>query len=412
MDYPNLLQLDQKEPSEIIKFNLMFKYFCLNTYENGLNQKNIKYIREMGLNKKYGNDFYIFIKNDWLKYFLRSEEPELVLGWFDICVKNIKIGDLSPKSATNMVFPDSPKKLIECFLPSITSHSTSIMGESPRPIAIPVNSTPRPISRKASRRYSLQNMEKIDNLPNHINTPSYNKKIWIAFGINNYKNLPPLKNAVNDAEKLTTFSKEKLNFMYNKLILNEEVTKKRIEYEIKNYLYKNSSPSDLIVISFHVHGVTLNINDTNHGFIAPCNVPNDFTPAELISMSDISNWTNYIKARHVLILFDCCFSGFSSLRKTKQSYKFSTYTIKKMLTKKTRIAINAGTHDQTVSDGGWDSNSIFTGVLLSYPFFNNKKGSVIHLYNYLLTNVPKYYPQTPTIGKLIGDEGGDIFLSL
>ena len=410
MNCPSLLQSDKRELPEVIKFNQMLKYFGIHTILPDWNQKDIKYIREKGLNKEYGDDFYIFIKNDWLKYFLRSEEPELVLEWFNICIKKGKIGELSPKSATNRVFPDSPKKLIECFLPSITHHIIS--AASPPPMTIPITSTPRPISRKASRHFSSRSMGKAAQISKPINPPSYHKKIWIAFGINNYKNLQQLKNAVNDAEKLTVFSKEKLNFTYTKLILNEEVTKRRIEYEIKNYLYKNSSPEDLVVMSFHVHGITLNINDTHHGFIAPHNVPNDATPAELISMSDISNWTKYIKARHVLILFDCCFSGFSSLRKTKQSDKFSTYTIKKMLTKKSRIAINAGTHDQTVSDGGWNRNSIFTGVLLSYPFLNNKKGSVIHLYNYLLTNVPKYYPQTPTMGKLIGDEGGDIFLSL
>ena len=401
MNCPNISQLQQ-----------IITHFKLNAHDKDISSRDIHYIQEKGLAKIYGDDFYVFIENEWLKYFLRSDEPELVLEWFNICLKNKKIGKLSPKSATNRVFPDSPKKLIECLLPSITNHSNRIAAASPPPIAIPIHSAPRPVSRKSSRRYSSHSQGSTGSLNDFIDTVSYNKKIWIAFGINNYKHLSHLENAANDAEKLTIFSKEKLNFTYTKLILNGEVSKKRIEYEIKNYLYKMTTPRDLVVISFHVHGITLDINNTPHGFIAPYNAPKDPTPAELISMSDISNWTKYIKARHVLTLFDCCFAGFSSLREIKGGDEFSTYTIRKMLTKKSRIAINAGTHDQTVSDGGWNKNSIFTGVFLSYPFFNNKKGSVTHLYNYLLTTVPKYYPQTPTMGKLIGDEGGDIFLSL
>ena len=412
---PKLLPIQNElDTVDITKLEFIIKHFDLFLYEKDVKTTNIKYISEKGLNKKYGDNFYSFIKNGWLKYFLRSDEPELVLQWFNICQTNCKIRKLSPKSATNRVFPNSPKKLIECILPSITpitQRGVAIAKYTP-PIAIPRTERERPMSRRSRRGSSAsrdgENKEVIKN-PDSI---GYNKKIWIALGINKYKHLESLENAVNDAKTLTEFSKEKLNFTHTKMIINKEVTKKRIEYEIKNYLFRMSNPEDLVVLSFHVHGITLNIDGSNHGFIAPYNAPNDATPAELISMSDISNWTKYMRARHVLILFDCCFAGFSSLRKTSQSSEFSTYTIKKMLTKKSRIAINAGTHDQTVSDGGWNKNSIFTGVFLSYPFFNEKKGSVTHLYNYLLINVPKYYPQTPTMGKLIGDEGGDIFLSL
>ena len=76
------------------------------------------------------------------------------------------------------------------------------------------------------------------------------------------------------------------------------------------------------------------------------------------------------------------------------------------------MAIAAGSSDQLVSDGGWGDNSAFTGLIISYPGFKTGIGSIIELYTYLLINVPKYTNQMPCIGKLIGDEGGDIFLSL
>ena len=96
----------------------------------------------------------------------------------------------------------------------------------------------------------------------------------------------------------------------------------------------------------------------------------------------------------------------------KNEKKYSDETIDIFLSKKARIAINAGTNDQKVSDDGWNNNSIFTGCIMSYPGFYDNFGSAINLYNYLLENVPKHCSQTPTIGKLLGDEGGDIFLAL
>ena len=141
------------------------------------------------------------------------------------------------------------------------------------------------------------------------------------------------------------------------------------------------------------------------GFIVPYEAQYD-NYNELISMNEISLWTKYIRANHLLILFDCCFSGFSILRGDNRGKK-----INNILKMKNRIIINAGTYNQEVSDSGWGNNSIFTGLILSYLGLDNN-GSVMELYNYLLENVPKYSNQIPTMGKLLGDQGGDIFISL
>ena len=50
--------------------------------------------------------------------------------------------------------------------------------------------------------------------------------------------------------------------------------------------------------------------------------------------------------------------------------------------------------------------------IISSPIFNNTVGSVFNLYYYLLKTVPKFSNQTPSIGKLQGDQGTDIFLNI
>ena len=59
--------------------------------------------------------------------------------------------------------------------------------------------------------------------------------------------------------------------------------------------------------------------------------------------------------------------------------KYSIDTIDVLLSKKSRIAINAGTEEQKVADDGWNNNSVFTGCLMSYPGFYDKFCSVISL---------------------------------
>ena len=53
-----------------------------------------------------------------------------------------------------------------------------------------------------------------------------------------------------------------------------------------------------------------------------------------------------------------------------------------------------------------------TGLIISYDKYKQTNGSVYSLFSYLSNEVPNYVNQTPTMGKLIGDRGGDIFLSI
>ena len=258
---------------------------------------------------------------------------------------------------------------------------------------------------------------------------NYGKKLWVTIGIDNYKNWPKLRNAKSDSIKIANFIKD---FNYETInIVDSEATKDKIEKIFKHNLYYNLCENDLLVFSFHGHGTNIYIGEREHGFIVPYEASNTPSPYELISIEEFTGWIKFLKCRNVLLIFDSCFSGFAVLRgakpkiqnnakedsileaeTTKKFRRFSDSTIQKLISKKNRIAITAGTNDEMVSDGGWENNSAFTGLILSYPGFKTGICSVLELYSYLLINVPKYSNQTPCIGKLIGDEGGDIFLTL
>ena len=241
----------------------------------------------------------------------------------------------------------------------------------------------------------------------------YRRKILVSFGVSKYKEWPDLDNANYDVKSISEFFRNKLKFDYVCTYYDDKVTKSNFEKIITNELYQISGPNDLIVISFHGHGKSIKFKNHSEGFLIPFDSPEEPTPFHLISMNDLSKWFMYIKTRHVLILLDCCCSGLSAVRnKDKELKELNDNAIITHLNSTSRIIINAGTTDQEVSDGGWGKNSIFTGSIISSPIFDNTVGSVFNLYYYLLKTIPKFSNQTPSIGKLQGDQGTDIFLNL
>ena len=392
-------------------FSLFINMFELQKYKNIIKCDGLKIIFLLYNKGVFANNNKIkkFIKNGYLKKILLHDDKINFLLSYQI---NIDKNPLSKSISLDMLdtFQQKYKNeiLFRKFSPSAPTTPTAPITPKPtiqKPITPKTEHTFRGISKTIT--------QKKETNPKLIKC--YQNKLWISFGINNYIHLPILKNACNDAIDIAKFAQDKLYFN-SKVYLNEQVTKNKIEQIIKDELYQTCEEYDLVVISFHGHGLTLNINNQNYGFIAPFDAPKNKTPANLISMEDLSNWTKYLKSNHVLLFMDCCFSGFTALRcdkeRKKKSSSYTDYSLDKYLKTKSRIVINAGTHDQKVADGGWNNNSIFTGAFMSFPGFMNNIGSVSSIYNYLLETVPKYHSQTPTMGKLIGDQGGDIFLGL
>ena len=371
------------------------RLFDLKKYSSCLYSDSIRILRLLNSKDKFKHNpkLLIFLNNGWFDEFIITKDKLVYLNRFEKLYKKHSL--LDPKRARRDLKPNRK---------SIIKHNNS------QPLifnSIKLEKVILKTVRGAKKKNSTCTIE-----PTKV---SYRKKIWLSIGINDYKGLPSLSNAVNDAVQIGKFSSEKLGFE-SIVLKNNQARKYNIEKEIKKILYQICTPNDLVVISFHGHGETILINGKSTGFIVPfldsCYSNNPF---DLISMEELCNWSNYLSANHVLFIMDCCFSGFTAMRcdnKVKNCI-FSEITLKNLISRKSRIVINAGTNDQQVLDGGWDNNSILTGLIISYPFYQKTLGSACHLYNYLLEQVPKRnISQTPTIGKLKGDMGGDIFLGL
>lgn len=249
---------------------------------------------------------------------------------------------------------------------------------------------------------------------------SYSKKLWVSIGVDNYEgciSFPKLKNAVRDSKAINHFALTKgFKTIHLK---NEECDKRQLELLIQADLCTRLNPDDLLVISFHGHGYTGHYNDKEYGFIVPYGAKNTL-PASLISMELLALWVQMLPCRHILLILDCCFSGMMALRGTNQAKAdysrspevFRRNSLYKNLCKKARIVINAGQEDESIMDGGWNNHSLLTGLIVSYDKYDKTKGSVYDLFNYISEKIPSLAEQNPTLGKLPGDMGGDIFLTL
>ena len=269
--------------------------------------------------------------------------------------------------------------------------------------------------------------EVFDKSNNIINTkPEYRRKLLFSFGVNNYTHWNSLSSAVNDAIQLSNLFKEKLSFDETVVYKNEEFSKKSFESLIKGKLYSDVHEDDLIVISFHGHGHSIKVDHKQLGFLVPPDASTKPTPDNLISTEDISNWTKYIPARHILLIFDCCFSGLSVMRnhneilqspnnKEKKTLRTDRFfrKLRANLSRKSRIIINAGLGHEKIADNIGGDNSALTHYIVNSPIIKNGSSCSVHqLFTNILTRVSSNHDQNPCMGYLKGHEGTDIFLGL
>ena len=170
----------------------------------------------------------------------------------------------------------------------------------------------------------------------------------IVVGINDYEWWPKLPNAVNDAKQVAGRLK-KMGFQV-KLVLNP--SSRELRTVLTKLIYKTGREVDRAILFYYAgHGGTETLADgTKMGFIIPKDCPFlEKNPmgfgTHAISMKEIETASLRIKSKHVLMLFDSCFSGslFSLVRAVPAD-------ITEKSARPVRQYITAGTEDESVPD--------------------------------------------------------------
>jgi Caspase domain len=193
--------------------------------------------------------------------------------------------------------------------------------------------------------------EKLIGFPPNPDNASHNrgKNYLLVIGIDKYEdsNVPPLKNAVFDTERLTKILTDKYEFQLFRALHNEKATKDAILDAMIDIKTQLESVDNLIVF-FSGHG----FRENNEGFIVPFDGRNDRT-TRYISFLDLNRQVNALPMRHFLFILDCCYAG-SALKNLGE---------RRQLNQPSRRILAASSPDETAQDGFYGKNSPFTSAL-------------------------------------------------
>lgn len=236
----------------------------------------------------------------------------------------------------------------------------------------------------------------------------------MVIGISDYEYWPKLPNATKDAKEVAQ-KLQKFGFE-TKLVLDP--TYREMKTAINEMVYKMGNEENRAIVFYYAgHGETETLADkTKMGYVIPKDCPlfrddpMGFA-AHAVSMRDIESASLRIQSKHVLMLFDSCFSG---------SLFALTRAVPDDITEKSNLPvrqyITAGREDEQVPDKSMFKRSFLIGLDGDADLTGDGYVTGTELGMYLADKVVNYTHrrQHPQYGKINNpdlDRGDFIFVS-
>ena len=276
-------------------------------------------------------------------------------------------------------------------------------------IPVAINSTTteikktNPAQKKTHNKGSGSDVFNGDDL--NIDVGGKGKNYLLVVGIKKYKFWDTLSNAASDAQKVKAVLQKRYGFTEANTyeVYNEKATIKNILGKLSE-LRNKITPKDNLLLYYSGHGFYNAAIE--EGFWIPFNAKKG-EETQYLANSTLLKYIKAIKARHVFLVADACFSG-SLFSAGKRGY------IENVERFKSRWGFASG-RLEFVSDGDVGKSSPFATYFLKYLTTNTKKRFPIsELIQYVKVAVSNNANQTP-IGhplKNVGDEGGEFVFYL
>jgi hypothetical protein len=136
----------------------------------------------------------------------------------------------------------------------------------------------------------------------------FRKNLAVLVGIDDYQHgIPKLTTAVRDAEALTRCLQDDHGYEVIRL-LDAGANLEGLKTLFDETLPERVDPEDRLVFYFAGHGIAQDGDDGPEGFL----VPQDARPEDrhtLFPMLRVAEAISDLQARHMLLVFDCCFAG-------------------------------------------------------------------------------------------------------
>jgi hypothetical protein len=207
--------------------------------------------------------------------------------------------------------------------------------------------------------------------------------------------------AISDAQGLGDILVSRYTFDRENVITLVDPDRRTI-YKTLQSLRSKLTERDNLLIFYAGHGYWL--DDMKQGFWLPRDASGINDPADWIPNSTVRDYIKAIKAKHVLLVADSCFSG--GIFKTREAFYKQKVSMEKIYELPSRKAITSGAM-KTVPD-----RSVFLEYLIKRlkdnkePYMDTQK-LFASLREAVINNSPSH--QTPLYGAIseAGDEGGD-----
>ena len=176
----------------------------------------------------------------------------------------------------------------------------------------------------------------------------------LVIGINDYKNLPKLKTAVNDAKAVAAMLEKDYGFKVTRLINPDraDIVDAFDEYR------ESLSGNDNLLIYYAGHGWL--DEETGEGYWLTRSAKKN-RRSRWISNATITNTLKALSAKHVMVVADSCYSG-TLTRSAAIGFRDKNF-YKRMASKKARVALVSGGLEPVADDSG-KGNSPFAAAFL------------------------------------------------
>jgi len=232
--------------------------------------------------------------------------------------------------------------------------------------------------------------------------PDFGRYHALIVGNNDYRHMPKLRTAVNDARGIAEVLKGKYSFQVE-LLLNAD--RDAMVQAINRY--RGLGDRDNLVIYYAGHGVLDEASD--RGFWLPVDAEKD-NEARWIDVATISGNLRAMNARHILVIADSCYSG--TLTRAAPAVLGQNGDraawIARMRERRARMALVSGGLEPVI-DGGGGGHSVFARAVINTLRENDAVLQGSELFNQLRGRVVANADQTPayTDIRFAGHEGGD-----
>ena len=228
----------------------------------------------------------------------------------------------------------------------------------------------------------------------------------LIIGINDYQDsrIPDLETAVSDAKALADLLGEKYGFKI-KLLLDRKAGKEAIFKALRD-LAKSTMPNDSVLIYYAGHGELDRLY--NDGWW----IPADAEAGNLLTYLDnveVQKSMRSMKARHVLLIADSCYSGTLFGRARAMPSVITDKYYLDLYNEKSRWGMTSG-NKEPVSDRGTGGHSVFAYQLLkALKQTERQYTSTQEIYTRIAPIVSNNSEQTPLCRPIrnTGDQGGE-----